>query len=188
MSRAFIPVALIATLLLPACKTVTRTSFEVSRNPTPIIGYDPARDLGPLFHEAQVAQLFGDSKTLVDARPLEAPAALATRYTTERTAVGFSLKAFVDRWFTQPLPAASPAGSATSTGMEQHIRDLWPLLTRAADAPDPRSSLIPLPKPYVVPGGRFREVYYWDSYFTMLGLVESKTRISSATCSTTSRT
>jgi alpha,alpha-trehalase len=30
--------------------------------------------------------------------------------------------------------------------------------------------LIPLPKPYVVPGGRFREVYYWDSYFTLLGL------------------
>ena len=25
----------------------------------------------------------------------------------------------------------------------------------------------------MVPGGRFREVYYWDSYFTMLGLVES---------------
>jgi alpha,alpha-trehalase len=24
----------------------------------------------------------------------------------------------------------------------------------------------------VVPGGRFREVYYWDSYFTMLGLIE----------------
>lgn len=174
MPRAFMPVALIATLLLPACKTVTRTSFEVSRNPTPIIGYDPARDLGPLFHDAQVAQLFADSKTLVDARPLEAPAALATRYAAERMAAGFSLKAFVDRWFTQPLPAASPASSASSTGMEQHIRDLWPLLTRAADAPDPRSSLIPLPKPYVVPGGRFREVYYWDSYFTMLGLVESK--------------
>jgi alpha,alpha-trehalase len=24
-----------------------------------------------------------------------------------------------------------------------------------------------------VPGGRFREIYYWDSYFTMLGLAES---------------
>lgn len=24
-----------------------------------------------------------------------------------------------------------------------------------------------------MPGGRFREVYYWDSYFTMLGLAES---------------
>jgi alpha,alpha-trehalase len=30
-----------------------------------------------------------------------------------------------------------------------------------------------LPKPYVVPGGRFRELYYWDSYFTMLGLSQS---------------
>jgi alpha,alpha-trehalase len=27
-----------------------------------------------------------------------------------------------------------------------------------------------MPEPYVVPGGRFREIYYWDSYFTMLGL------------------
>ncbi len=32
------------------------------------------------------------------------------------------------------------------------------------------SSLIPLPYPYIVPGGRFDEIYYWDSYFSMLGL------------------
>jgi alpha,alpha-trehalase len=56
--------------------------------------------------------------------------------------------------------------------MDEHSRSLWPLLTRAADPIDPRSSLIPLPGAYVVPGGRFREVYYWDSYFTMLGLVQ----------------
>ena len=61
----------------------------------------------------------------------------------------------------------------TTLSMEEHIRALWPALTRAADQPDPRSSLIPLPNGYIVPGGRFREVYYWDSYFTMLGLVES---------------
>jgi alpha,alpha-trehalase len=30
-----------------------------------------------------------------------------------------------------------------------------------------------LPHRYVVPGGRFREIYYWDSYFTMLGLEQS---------------
>jgi alpha,alpha-trehalase len=40
----------------------------------------------------------------------------------------------------------------------------------------PYSSLLPLPHPYVVPGGRFREIYYWDSYFTMLGLLESGRR------------
>lgn len=28
-----------------------------------------------------------------------------------------------------------------------------------------------LPYPYVVPGGRFNEMYGWDSYFTLLGLV-----------------
>ena len=37
----------------------------------------------------------------------------------------------------------------------------------------PYATLLPLPYPYVVPGGRFREVYYWDSYFTMLGLEQS---------------
>lgn len=36
----------------------------------------------------------------------------------------------------------------------------------------PWSSLA-LPQSYIVPGGRFSETYYWDSYFTMLGLAES---------------
>ncbi len=34
------------------------------------------------------------------------------------------------------------------------------------------SSAIPLKHPYFVPGGRFREIYYWDSFFTLLGVVE----------------
>ncbi|HEY5826540.1 MAG TPA: trehalase family glycosidase, partial [Cyclobacteriaceae bacterium] len=46
----------------------------------------------------------------------------------------------------------------------------WPVLTRKPDQYNSNSTLLPLPKPYIVPGGRFSEVYYWDSYFTMLGL------------------
>ena len=46
-------------------------------------------------------------------------------------------------------------------------------MTRSSRAAPPYSSLLALPEAYVVPGGRFREMYYWDSYFTMLGLVES---------------
>jgi alpha,alpha-trehalase len=57
--------------------------------------------------------------------------------------------------------------------LRAHIEGLWPVLTRTTDKADKWDSLLPLPKPYVVPGGRFREVYYWDSYFTMLGLAES---------------
>src|SRR5439155_1757367 len=70
-------------------------------------------------------------------------------------------------------PVGDGFRSDTSQSMEEHIRALWPVLTRPPDTADAHSSLIPLPNPYIVPGGRFREVYYWDSYFTMLGLIES---------------
>ena len=64
-------------------------------------------------------------------------------------------------------------GQAAADPLTQHIDALWPQLTREAKQPAPGSSLLPLPQPYVVPGGRFAELYYWDSYFTMLGLAES---------------
>lgn len=59
------------------------------------------------------------------------------------------------------------------TALREHIDLLWPKLVRSQNHVPPYSSLLSLPHPYVVPGGRFREVYYWDSYFTMLGLVKS---------------
>lgn len=55
----------------------------------------------------------------------------------------------------------------------EYIHLNWKNLARKTPGKT-RSSLIPLPHPFVVPGGRFREVYYWDSYFTILGLKESK--------------
>ena len=54
-----------------------------------------------------------------------------------------------------------------------HIENLWTVLQRKSDLGIHGSSLLPLPYEYIVPGGRFREIYYWDSYFTMLGLKES---------------
>ena len=135
--------------------------------------YDPSRDLGTLFHDVQMAAVYPDSKTFVDARPLAAPAEIAARYAAARGTPGFDLGQFVHQNFEAPKLAGAEFTTDTSRTMEEHIRELWPVLTRHADAPDSRSSLIPLPNAYVVPGGRFREVYYWDSYFTMLGLVES---------------
>ncbi|MGH7571317.1 MAG: alpha,alpha-trehalase TreF [Gemmatimonadota bacterium] len=135
--------------------------------------YYPARDLGPLFHDVQLSGLFPDSKTFADARPLRPPAEIVARYAALRDSAGFSLRTFVDRHFELPRPVGRDFQADTSRTMEEHIRALWPVLTRAADSTGAQSSLIPLPNPYAVPGGRFREVYYWDSYFTMLGLVES---------------
>ena len=141
--------------------------------PSPTLPYDPPRALGPLFHDVQTAGVFADSKTFVDARPLLAPSGIVSRYASARASAGFDLKTFVESHFELPRAAGGDVRADPSRSMEEHVRALWPALTRPPYAPDPRSSLLPLPHPYVVPGGRFREVYYWDSYFTMLGLVRS---------------
>ena len=134
--------------------------------------YEPARDLGALFHDVQMARVFPDSKSFVDAKPRSAPAEIVASYDSAKNAPGFDLKTFVAEHFDAPQPAGAGVRSDTAQSMEEHIRALWPALTRPADVADPHSSLIPLPNAYVVPGGRFREVYYWDSYFTMLGLIQ----------------
>src|SRR5437660_9552814 len=139
----------------------------------PVTRYDPAHDLGPLFQDVQLSGIFADSKTFVDAGPLLAPAEMADRYASARGLAGFSLQRFVEQNFELPRPVGEGFHADPARTMEDHIRALWPVLTRRPDTADARSSLIPLPEPYVVPGGRFREIYYWDSYFTMLGLIES---------------
>jgi alpha,alpha-trehalase len=54
----------------------------------------------------------------------------------------------------------------------------WPTLCRRVSQKvqsNPQQySLIPVPNPFIVPGGRFREMYYWDSYFTIKGLLASE--------------
>ena len=40
--------------------------------------------------------------------------------------------------------------------------------------PAPEPGLLYLPEPYVVPGGRFNEMYGWDSYFIVVGLVRDE--------------
>jgi alpha,alpha-trehalase len=162
----------LALALLGGCQTTTPTvsrDVEVAAEAR----YEPSLSLGGLFHDVQLSGIFPDSKTFVDARPLDTPADILSRYATEKRSADFDLRAFVEREFELPQPVGGSFQSDTSRTMEEHIRALWPVLTRAADTAHAHSSLIPLPNAYVVPGGRFREVYYWDSYFTMLGLVES---------------
>ena len=144
-----------------------------AQQPSRPSAYDPAHDIGSLFSDVQLSGIFPDSKEFVDAKPRSAPAAIEARYDSARRTPGFVLRAFVEQNFVLPQPAADGYHTVASQSMVQHINALWPVLMRSADSADIRSSLIPLPSPYIVPGGRFREVYYWDSYFTMLGLVQS---------------
>lgn len=172
MARRGSPALLAMLVLLVGCQSAPAPpSATVAVAPAAL--YEPSRDLGPLFHDVQMARVFPDGKTFVDARPRRDPSEIVRQYEARRSAPGFDLKAFVAEHFEAPAPIGGDYRSDSSRTMEEHIRALWPVLTRPADRPDARSSLIPLPEPYVVPGGRFREIYYWDSYFTMLGLRES---------------
>jgi alpha,alpha-trehalase len=92
----------------------------------------------------------------------------------EKDQPDFDLVQFVNQNFDLPVRPKSTFATDTTLAMEEHLTRLWPVLTRKADDQNPRSSLIPLPYDYVVPGGRFSEIYYWDSYFTILGLKAQK--------------
>ena len=129
----------------------------------------PSIVYGALFDAVQRARVFPDGKTFADATPRRAPADILADYSRAPPQGTPALRAFVLANFDPPgeLPAVNPAPRAT---MLAHIAALWPALTRPALTPPPGSSAIALPAPYIVPGGRFREIYYWDSYFTMLGL------------------
>nr|WP_100229642.1 alpha,alpha-trehalase TreA [Winslowiella toletana] len=128
--------------------------------------------LGPLYHAVQSAKFFPDQKTFADAVPKSDPASIVADWQMQKSQRNFDLRRFVNTNFTLPAEGEKyvpPAGQS----LREHINGLWPVLTRTTDKASQYDSLLPLPKPYVVPGGRFREVYYWDSYFTMLGLAES---------------
>ncbi|EPJ3206743.1 alpha,alpha-trehalase [Salmonella enterica subsp. enterica serovar Derby] len=128
--------------------------------------------LGPLFNDVQTAKLFPDQKTFADAVPNSDPLMILADYRMQKNQSGFDLHHFVEVNFTLPKEGEKyvpPAGQS----LREHIDGLWPVLTRSTTDVEKWDSLLPLPEPYVVPGGRFREIYYWDSYFTMLGLAES---------------
>jgi alpha,alpha-trehalase len=126
-----------------------------------------------LFEDVQRSGIFPDSKTFPDAIPNESPALILAAYGRERGAAGFDLRSFVQKHFTVPVTVETAYVSDSRENVCAHIDGLWPVLTRGPDTAVTGSSLLPLPHRYVVPGGRFREAYYWDSYFTMLGLEAS---------------
>ena len=133
----------------------------------------PADRYLELFVAVQSSHLFEDSKTFPDCPPKMDPLDILLRYRRIKNHPGFNLQRFVDAHFSLPANHSDEYVSDPRDSLKEHIDKLWPVLTRQPEDHVPWSSLLPLPQAYVVPGGRFSETYYWDSYFTMLGLAES---------------
>jgi alpha,alpha-trehalase len=166
---------LCCSLVIAACapdKQEKQTTDSTQTLADAKVQLSPDERYGELFDSVQLSGIFPDSKTFADYTPKLPTDSILALYATERVKADFSLKTFIDTYFEAPLNPADNFQTDRSQSVEAHINRLWDVLARPADAPG-KGTLIPLPHPYIVPGGRFREIYYWDSYFTMLGLQTS---------------
>jgi len=148
---------------------------------------------GALFELVQLSHIFPDSKTFPDCTHKVDPETIRQHFKVllnqfvddslgkpfvfmqadQQDTLLQLLRQFVDQHFEMPQVLGRSVAQVAS--MVEHIDNLWEALQRSpTQNVSPFSTLIPLPYPYIVPGGRFGEIFYWDSYFTMLGLVAAK--------------
>ncbi|WVQ79741.1 hypothetical protein IAT38_001841 [Cryptococcus sp. DSM 104549] len=150
---------------------------------------------GPLLQNVELAGIFPDSKTFVDkptaGRLNDTLSAFADL--GEELTVG-DIQTFVETYFKgeglelsqvelenfNPEPAIlDNISDPVFKAWTKIVHGYWTLLVRetnqsAVCTDDCDSSLIPLNHTIVVPGGRYREIYYWDSYWVLEGLLKSE--------------
>lgn len=153
---------------------------------------------GELLHKVQLADIFKDSKTFVDHKQLYSDSEILSDFadllneTSRQPTVG-QLREFVKGHFIQgnelepwvPLDFNRSSESPLfQTIIDPSLRkfaksvvEKWRKLGRKVindvkDYPD-RYSFIYVPNGFIIPGGRFKEIYYWDTYWIVRGLLIS---------------
>lgn len=128
----------------------------------------PDEALGELFADVQKTQVYDDGKTFVDLIPRRRMKQIQQEYMLAKKDEQFNLREFVSRHFYEYGAYDDSYHTDPNMSVREHISELWNVLERKNRLS--RGSLIALPNAYIVPGGRFSEQFYWDSYFIMLGL------------------
>jgi len=124
-----------------------------------------------LFKDVQMQHVFSDCKTFADAIARVNWQSACKSYEQLAPLTNTQLSEFVNAHFiTSPVLAMGT--EADTSSVKHYIDSLWSGLRREADTPK-QDSLLALKHSYIVPGGRFQEIYYWDSYFTALGLIDA---------------
>lgn len=127
--------------------------------------------LKELFVALHRSGLWHDEKTISDSVLLAPAEEILSAYRAEKEHGPVDLQRFHERYFRPVLKPDSGFVTDPKHSPSEHLDRIWSKLLRTPDAPDHPSSRIPMDHPYVVVGGRYQEVYYWDSYFTQLGLL-----------------
>ncbi|CAL4105152.1 unnamed protein product, partial [Meganyctiphanes norvegica] len=148
-----------------------------------------------LLHVVQMAHLYTDSKTFVDMNIKTSLEQTLNTFQqlmaeTANNPTPEQVRSFVDDNFSPPgsefVPWDPEDWNPNPEFLEKvvdpklqewghDLNDLWKMLGKKispeVDEVPERHSQIYVPHPVIVPGGRFREFYYWDSFWTMEGLL-----------------
>lgn len=150
---------------------------------------------GEILKQIELARPFSDSKTYVDmptikplseviaafnslSKPLSNNTELQNFLSTYFAAAGGELEA-VDESELQTDPTfLDKVNSTTLREFTEKVIAIWPDLTRkyagsSADCDGCVDSFLEINRTFVVAGGRFREAYYWDSYWIIEGLLRT---------------
>lgn len=151
----------------PLPDSLKTTFVNMAGNIIPV-GKSPDEALGELFSDVQTNHVYEDGKTFVDLMPRRRMRQIQQEYLIEKKDPHFDLRDFVSRHFYAFDNHQSTYQTDPHMTVTEHIAQLWDELEKRNRRN--RGSLIALPHSYIVPGGRFKEQFYWDSYFIMLGL------------------
>ena len=168
LQRKLLTLKLVIRKTIKTSSDKLKTAFVKTTGQLLRSGLSPDEALGELFVDVQQKRVYDDGKTFADLVPRRRMKQIQQEYLLARKDPSFSLPEFVNRHFYEFEPGKSTYVTDTAMTMREHITALWRVLERR-NRKD-RGSLIALPHAYVVPGGRFSEQFYWDSYFIMLGL------------------
>ncbi|KAG8955246.1 hypothetical protein FRC03_011247 [Tulasnella sp. 419] len=157
---------------------------------------------GPLLHNVELAHIYPDSKTFVDKPTVYSSQVTVANFNAlgQSPTVG-AISQYVQTNFKSEGQELKPLAvniTETPTFLKKSdiqnrlvrswtgvVHTYWKDLIRNTDqstlcarglnsAASCESSLIPLNHTFVVPGGRFREQYYWDSFWILEGLLKSE--------------
>ncbi|CAI4222428.1 unnamed protein product [Auanema sp. JU1783] len=150
---------------------------------------------GPILRTVQDAYLFTDSKHFVDMSLKYDPVSTLREFDLLGDSVNdpLVLKEFVSQHFNPPgteLMEWNPHDYVDFPSNFLNIQDyhhrrwalhlhrIWKELCRKVKDDvrhnQDRYSLLYVPYPFIIPGGRFREFYYWDTFWILKGLLFSE--------------
>jgi alpha,alpha-trehalase len=179
-------------MLLPFLLLLTLTSSSITKTACDVLCFGPVLDAVCTVNPP----VFNDSKTFVDLVLLRDPDEILNAFTPEIASNRTKLIEFLAQYFAathgtdvhdwvpddfddQDIPLIAKLTDPAMKDWARKVHDVWKTLGKSID-PDVyanpfRHTLLPLKYPYmIVPGGRFIEFYYWDTYWIIKGLLISQ--------------